>query len=71
MAILAVLVFSPGETIIDWETSGWCPTDWEYTTACQVNLYNEFWREEIDKFMEPLPKELKMETIRQRYFGPF
>jgi len=57
--------------IIDWETSGWYPTYWEYTTACQVNPYNEFWREEIDKFMEPLPKELEMEAIRQRYFGAF
>ncbi|KAF2137376.1 uncharacterized protein K452DRAFT_235979 [Aplosporella prunicola CBS 121167] len=57
--------------IIDWETAGWFPSYWEYTTACQVNPQNSFWREEIDKFLEPLPKELAMEEIRQRFFGDF
>ena len=28
--------------IIDWETAGWLPSYWEYTTACYVNLQNEF-----------------------------
>lgn len=23
--------------IVDWETAGWYPSYWEYTTACQVN----------------------------------
>lgn len=28
--------------IIDWETAGWYPSYWEYTTACQVNPQNSF-----------------------------
>jgi aminoglycoside phosphotransferase (APT) family kinase protein len=57
--------------IIDWETAGWLPTYWEYTTACQVNPRNYFWRDEIDKFLDPMPAELAMEKIRQKYFGDF
>lgn len=57
--------------IVDWETAGWYPSYWEYTTACQVNPGNYFWRDEIDKFLEPMPEALEMETIRQKYFGDF
>ncbi|KAI9700032.1 MAG: hypothetical protein M1836_002566 [Candelina mexicana] len=57
--------------IIDWETAGWFPAYWEYTTACQVNPQNSFWRDEIDRFLEPQQKELAMENIRQKYFGDF
>jgi aminoglycoside phosphotransferase (APT) family kinase protein len=55
--------------IVDWEISGWYPEYWEYTTASQVNPRNEFWRAEIDKFLEPYPSELEMEKTRQRFFG--
>lgn len=55
--------------IVDWETAGWFPAYWEYTTACQVNPQNSFWREEIDRFLDPQPSELAMEKIRQKYFG--
>lgn len=55
--------------IVDWETAGWYPSYWEYTTACNVNPQNEFWREEIDNFLEPMPKEVAMEEIRLKYFG--
>ncbi|KFZ00758.1 hypothetical protein V500_00949 [Pseudogymnoascus sp. VKM F-4518 (FW-2643)] len=55
--------------IIDWETAGWYPAYWEYTTASQVNLQNSFWKEEVDKFLEPMPKELTIEEIHQKYFG--
>ncbi|KAJ5609518.1 hypothetical protein N7528_010085 [Penicillium herquei] len=55
--------------IIDWETSGWYPSYWEYTTACQVNPQNSFWIHEIDKFLLPMPEELAMERTRQKYFG--
>lgn len=55
--------------IIDWETAGWYPSYWEYTTACQVNPQNYFWRDEIDKFLEPMPKELAMDETRQKYFS--
>lgn len=57
--------------IIDWETAGWLPSYWEYTTACYVNPRNTFWRDEIDKFLDPMPKELAMEKIRQKYWGDF
>lgn len=53
--------------IIDWETAGWMPPYWEYTSSCNVNPYNEFWREEIDKLLEPLPEALDAETVRRQY----
>ncbi|KAJ5218979.1 kinase-like protein [Penicillium cinerascens] len=55
--------------IIDWETAGWYPSYWEYTSACQVNPQNSFWINEIDKFLLPMPQELAMEKIRQKHFG--
>lgn len=57
--------------IIDWETAGWYPPYWEYTTACQVNPQNSFWRAEIEKFLEAVPDALAMEHLRQKYFGDF
>ncbi|KXG47700.1 Aminoglycoside phosphotransferase [Penicillium griseofulvum] len=55
--------------IIDWETAGWYPSYWEYTTAYQVNPQNSFWVHEIDKFLQPMPEELAMDRIRLTYFG--
>ncbi|KAJ5505974.1 hypothetical protein N7453_004931 [Penicillium expansum] len=55
--------------IIDWETAGWYPSYWEYTSAYQVNPQNSFWIDEIDKFLQPMPEELAMDRIRQKYFG--
>jgi len=55
--------------IVDWETAGWYPSYWEYTTASQVNFRNEMWAAYIDKFLEPRPTELEMERIRMKYFG--
>lgn len=57
--------------IIDWETSGWYPDYWEYTTAWNINPQNEFWRNEVDHFLEPRPKALAMERIRMQYFGDY
>jgi aminoglycoside phosphotransferase len=57
--------------IVDWETAGWYPSYWEYTTACQVNPQNSFWRKEIEHFLEPVPEALEMERLRQKYFGDF
>ncbi|EZF35249.1 hypothetical protein TMEN_5755 [Trichophyton mentagrophytes] len=56
-------------SIIDWQTAGWYPSYWEYTTAHQVNPRNFFWGEEIDKFLQPMPQELEMERMRQKHFG--
>jgi aminoglycoside phosphotransferase len=55
--------------IIDWETAGWYPSYWEYTSAWNVNPQNQFWQCEVEKFLQPLPRELEMEQIRLRYFG--
>lgn len=44
--------------IMDWETAGWFPSCWEYTTACQVNPEITFWINEIDKLLRPMPAEL-------------
>lgn len=54
--------------IIDWETAGWFPAHWKYTSACQANPQNSFWINEIDKFLQPMPTELAMEQIRQNRF---
>ncbi|KAH7405720.1 kinase-like domain-containing protein [Phaeosphaeria sp. MPI-PUGE-AT-0046c] len=42
--------------IVDWETAGWYPSYWEYTSAWHVNPQNQFWRDEMEK-------------IRVEYFG--
>lgn len=55
--------------IVDWETAGCYPEYWEYTTACQVNPQNSFWISEIHRFLDPMPEELAMDRIRQKYFG--
>ncbi|KAH9215636.1 kinase-like domain-containing protein [Leptodontidium sp. 2 PMI_412] len=57
--------------IIDWETAGWWPEYWEYTSAWHVNPYDEFWRAEVDKFLEPREEELEMERVRRKYFKDF
>lgn len=57
--------------IVDWETAGWFPPYWEYTTAKYVNPHNQFWESAVDHFIRPLPEEWKMESIRRRYFGDF
>ncbi|GLA72875.1 hypothetical protein AtubIFM55763_003769 [Aspergillus tubingensis] len=67
-------ILARGDTIVgivDWETAGWYPSYWEYTTACQVNSQNSFWINEIDKFITPMPDELAMERTRQKYFGDY
>lgn len=55
--------------IIDWETAGWFPKYWEYTTAKCVNPNNLFWADVVDQFVTPMPDEWKMDFIRRRYFG--
>lgn len=57
--------------IIDWETAGWYPLYWEYVTAWNVNPLNQFWQQEVDLFLTPMPYDLEMDGIRRRYFGDF
>ena len=49
--------------IIDWETAGWYPAYWEYTSTWNVNPQNEFWRGKVAKFLETMPAVLDMEKI--------
>ncbi|KAI2627245.1 kinase-like domain-containing protein [Xylaria nigripes] len=55
--------------IINWETAGWLPYYWEYVCARNASPQNEFWQHEVDKFLDPMCYELRMEDIRRRYFG--
>ncbi|KAH9892928.1 protein kinase-like domain-containing protein [Xylariomycetidae sp. FL2044] len=57
--------------IIDWETAGWYPYYWEYARAWNANPQNQFWQDEVDKFMDPLSDALRADGIRRRYFGDF
>jgi aminoglycoside phosphotransferase (APT) family kinase protein len=55
--------------ILDWATAGWMPPYWEYASAWNAAPMNQFWQEEVDKFLTPMPRELEMETIRRRWFA--
>ncbi|KUI61302.1 hypothetical protein VP1G_08499 [Cytospora mali] len=57
--------------IVDWETAGWFPPYWEYTSAKHTNPQVLWWEDEVDKFVTPMPEALEMETIRRRFFGDF
>ncbi|KAF4485567.1 kinase-like domain [Fusarium agapanthi] len=67
-------IMAVGDTVtgmVDWESAGWMPPYWEYTSAWHVNPGNTFWRDAIDGFPTPLPHESEMERIRRQYFGEF
>lgn len=56
--------------IIDWEMSGWYPHYWEYTSLRLGSyLVNPVWDDNVEKFLDPCPDELKMEKIRFRWWG--
>jgi len=55
--------------IIDWDTAGWLPYYWEYTTAWHANPQNHFWQNEVGNFLDPQEEELSMEKLRRMYFG--
>jgi aminoglycoside phosphotransferase len=56
-------------SIVDGEFAGWYPCYWEHTSAWCGNLTRQAWQESITKFLDPYPAELKMETIRQKWWG--
>jgi len=64
-------VYDTVNGIVDWETAGWMPPYWEYTSVSPVNPHNAFWRDIVDRFLSPFPQELKMDKIRRQYFGDF
>lgn len=57
--------------IVDWETAGWYPPYWEYTSAKHPNPQNRWWQDEVDRFITPVPEALEVEAIRRRFFGDF
>lgn len=57
--------------IIDWEMAGWYPEYWEYTSAWHVNPYDEWWRPEVENFLNTYPAELEMEKSRRKLFPMF
>ncbi|KAF5019436.1 hypothetical protein F66182_8565 [Fusarium sp. NRRL 66182] len=57
--------------IIDWEFSGWYPFYWEYTAAWYGNRTREWWQGRLDSFIDAHPEELRMEILRQKWWGDF
>ncbi|KAI5455763.1 kinase-like domain-containing protein [Mariannaea sp. PMI_226] len=55
--------------IIDWESSGWYPNYWEYTSAWCGSVLRTDWRGELQRFLDPMPPELSMEITRQKWWG--
>jgi hypothetical protein len=58
-------------SIIDWEFSGWYPYYWEYTSIWYGNRLRPSWQDALDQFLEPCPDDLKMDIIRQKWWGDF
>jgi len=65
------LVMTDKVVMIDFEFSGFMPCYWDYVAGMNVNPYDEFWKAEIGKFLDPYPKELEMERLRRKFFGSF
>ncbi|KAJ9636933.1 hypothetical protein H2204_005079 [Knufia peltigerae] len=56
--------------LIDWEMSGWYPNYWEYTSEWLTSEHTRTeWRDSIHWFLDPFPRELKMEATRQKWWG--
>lgn len=55
---------------IDWEMAGWYPDYWEYTSAWHVNVYDDFWRAEVEHILggHEYREEMEAEKIRRRFF---
>ncbi len=47
--------------IIDWEMAGWYPDYWEFTSAWHANVYDEFWRPEVEKILEAVSRTQDMQ----------
>lgn len=52
--------------IINRESAGWYPSDWEYSMAWNGHPWNVLWKEEVNKFLDATPEEVKIETTRHR-----
>jgi hypothetical protein len=56
--------------LIDFEMYGFYPEYWGYTNAMNANRFDGFWTEEVGKFLQASPRELEMEELRRKHFGP-
>jgi hypothetical protein len=65
------LVVGNTVAMIDFEFSGFFPNYWDYVAGRNTNPYDDFWKPEIEKFLDPYPKALEMERLRRKYFGQF
>ena len=52
--------------IINRESAGWYPSDWEYSMAWNGHPWNVLWKEEVNKFLDATPEEVEIETTRHR-----
>lgn len=55
--------------IIDWESSGWYPHYWEFTTAWFGNRTSLEWQGILNSLLHAYPEELEMERIRNKWWG--
>lgn len=57
--------------IIDWEFAGWYPSYWEYTAAWHGNRTRQWWQDLLGSFLDAQSEELKMDLVRQKWWGDF
>ncbi|KAF2245043.1 kinase-like protein [Trematosphaeria pertusa] len=55
--------------IIDWESSGWYPPYWEFTTAWFGNMTRTEWQGILHTLLDAYPEELEMERTRNKWWG--
>ena len=65
------LVAANKVVMIDFEFSGFMPSYWDYVAGMNVNPYDDFWKAEVSKFLDPYPMELEMEGLKRKFFGSF
>jgi hypothetical protein len=53
--------------IVDWESAGWYPAYWEYTSALARPHQESDWPEHVGKMMKPYPLELSMIFLVYQY----
>jgi aminoglycoside phosphotransferase len=55
--------------IVDWESAGWYPQYWEYTSNWFGNRTKLEWQGTLCKFLDAYPEQLKMEQVRNKWWG--
>jgi aminoglycoside phosphotransferase len=57
--------------VIDWESSGWYPSYWEYTCAWLGNITRTDWQATLTSVLDQYPEELEMERTRNKWWGEY